>query len=241
LLILPFLAFFVFFKLYPMLYGFLVSFLDRNSARRVNDFTFAGFSNYIKVIESETARTAFLRTLEFSVVYTVLTMGAALGMAVLFNKRFRGRTAVRTIFYMPYVTNIIAVGIVWKYLLHPYEGLVNALFRFLGTPEDKLPPWLSGAFSALPTTAFIAAWAALAFPLITFLAVMQDSPRDLYEVAELEGVNTWQRFRNVTLPLLMPTAFLLLTITIINSFRNFSIIAGLTAGGPLSWTIMGPG
>jgi multiple sugar transport system permease protein len=236
--ILPFLAFFVFFKLYPMLYGFFVSFLDRNSARKLNDFTFVGLSNYLKVIESETARMAFLRTLEFSLVYTVLTMGAALGMAVLFNKKFRGRTAVRTIFYMPYVTNIIAVGIVWKYLLHPYEGPVNALFKFLGTPEDKLPPWLSGVFSALPTTAFIASWAALAFPLITFLAVMQDSPRDLYEVAELEGVNTWQRFRHVTLPLLMPTVFLLLTITIINSFKNFSVIAGLTAGGPGTATLV---
>jgi multiple sugar transport system permease protein len=236
--ILPFLAFFVFFKLYPMVYGFFVSFLDRNSARKLNDLTFVGFSNYVKVIESETARMAFLRTLEFSLIYTVLTMGAALVMAVLFNRKFRGRTAVRTVFYMPYVTNIIAVGIVWKYLLHPYEGPVNALFKFLGTPEEKLPPWLSGAFSALPTTAFIAAWAALAFPLITFLAVMQDSPRDLYEVAELEGVSTWQRFWHVTLPLLMPTIFLLLTITIINSFKNFSVIAGLTAGGPGTATLV---
>jgi multiple sugar transport system permease protein len=159
-------------------------------------------------------------------------MGAALLVAMAFNKKFKGRTAVRTIFYMPYVTNIIAVGIVWKYILHPYSGPVNALFKAVGIADDKLPAWLSGAASALPTAAFIAAWAALAFPLITFLAAMQDCPKELYEVADLEGVNPWQRFIYVTLPQLMPTVFLLFTITIINSFKNFSIIAGLTGGGP---------
>jgi ABC-type sugar transport system permease subunit len=236
--IFPFLFFFVLLKLYPMVYGFFVSFLDQNSAKKLGNFTFVGLSNYIKVIQSETSRMAFLRTLEFSFLYTVLTMTAALFMAMLFYKKFFGRTIVRTIFYMPYVTNIIAVGIVWKYILHPYQGPVNALLKTIGIAEDKLPPWLSGAGSALPSAAFIASWAALAFPLITFLAAMQSSPKDLYEVAELEGINTWQRFWYVTLPLLMPTVFLLLTITVINSFKNFSIIAGLTGGGPGTATLV---
>jgi multiple sugar transport system permease protein len=232
LFILPFLFFFVVFKLYPMFYGLSVSFFDQNSARRVHDFTFVGFANYVKVFKSQTTAAAFLRTIEFSAVYTVLTMGAALATAVVFSKNFRGRTAVRTIFYMPYVTNIIAVGIVWKYILHPYNGPVNALFKLFGVAEENLPKWLSGVASALPTTAFISAWAALAFPVITFLAAMQDCPKELYEVAALEGVTAWQRFRFVTLPQLMPTVFLLLTITIINSFKNFAVIAGLTGGGP---------
>jgi multiple sugar transport system permease protein len=233
-----FLLMFAIFKLYPMVYGFLISFMDRNSARKISGFTFVGLSNYIKTVSSSTVRTAFGHTLLFSLLYTVLTIGFALLMAILFNKKFPGRTAVRTLFYMPYVTNIIAVGIVWKYLLHPYSGPVNSLFSAMGVSAERLPRWLGGINSALPTTAFIASWAALAFPLITFLAAMQDSPRDLYEVADLEGVNTWQRFRYVTLPLLMPTVFLLLTITIINSFKNFSIIAGLTGGGPGTATLV---
>jgi multiple sugar transport system permease protein len=159
-------------------------------------------------------------------------------MAVLFNKKFPGRTYARTWFYMPYVTNIIAVGMVWKYILHPYNGPVNNFLKIFGIPQEYLPPWLSGVNSALPVTAFIASWAAIAFPLITFLAALQNFPVDLYEAAELEGVNTWQKFRYVTLPLLMPTVFVLLTLTIINSFKNFSIIAGLTGGGPGTATLV---
>jgi multiple sugar transport system permease protein len=238
LFITPFLIGFALFKLYPMIYGFLISFLDRNSARKLSTFTFVGLSNYIKTLSSSTVWVAFGHTLLFSLVYTVLTIGCALLVALLFNKQFPGRTTVRTLFYMPYVTNIIAVGIVWKYLLHPYNGPVNSLLGAMGVPKERLPQWLSGVNSALPTVAFIASWAALAFPLITFLAAMQDNPRDLYEVADLEGVNSLQRFRYVTLPLLMPTVFLLLTITIINSFKNFSIIAGLTAGGPGTATLV---
>jgi multiple sugar transport system permease protein len=238
LFIFPFLLMFALFKLYPMVYGFLISFMDRNSARKISDFTFVGFSNYIKALSSPTVWVAFGHTLLFSLIYTVLTITGALFMAILFNKQFPGRTAARTLFYMPYVTNVIAVGIVWKYLLHPSNGPINSLFRAMGVPRERLPQWLSGINSALPTVAFIASWAALAFPLITFLAALQDSPRDLYEVADLEGVNIWQRFRYVTLPLLMPVVFLLLTITIINSFKNFSIIAGLTAGGPGTATLV---
>jgi len=230
--ILPFLAFFVFFKLYPMVYGFLVSFLDQNSARKVSRVVFVGFDNYLKIIGSVEIMAAFWRTLQFSLIYTVMTMVAALFMAVMFNKNFRGQVACRTIFYLPYVTNIIAVSIVWRYLLHPFSGPVNALFRVFSVPREALPRWLSGTYSALPTTALIASWAALAFPLITILAALQDCPKDLIEAAELDGAGRFQQFFHVTLPALTPVLFMLLTITIINSLRNFSVIAGLTAGGP---------
>jgi multiple sugar transport system permease protein len=236
--VLPFLIIFAVFRFYPMIYGFLISFLDRNSARKLTESVFVGISNYIKVLQNSTVWQAFAHTVEFSLIYTILTMAFALLMAVVFNKRFPGRTAARTLFYMPYVTNIIAAGIVWKYLLNPMEGPVNSLLKFIGLPQALLPPWFSGINSALPTVAFVASWAALAFPLITFLAAMQDIPKDLYEVAELEGVNTWQRFRYVTLPSLMPTAFVLVTLVIINSFKNFSVIAGLTAGGPGTATLV---
>jgi multiple sugar transport system permease protein len=234
----PFLFFFAAFKLYPILYGLAVSFFDRNSARKLADNTFVGLLNYAKAVQSETVRIAFAHTVVFSVIYTVFTMGIALLLALVLSKKFAGRTAVRTMFYLPYVTNIIAVGIVWKYILHPTNGPVNHFLRAAGVPKEMLPEWLSGAVSALPTTALVASWAALAFPLITFLAAIQNNPKDLYEAAEIEGVNIWQRFRFITLPLLMPTAFLLLTITIINSFKNFSVIAGLTGGGPGTATLV---
>ena len=149
--------------------------------------------------------------------------------AVLFNTPFKGRKAVRTMFYMPYVTNIIAVGIVFKYLLNPTKGPVNAIFRLFGAEGPK---WLSSPVMALPTAAVIGAWLALAFNIITVLAALQEIPNELYEVAELEGATFSQRIRHIILPMLVPALFMLLTITVINSFKSYTTIVALTGGGP---------
>ena len=132
-------------------------------------------------------------------------------------------------FYMPYVTNIIAVGIVFKYLLNPTKGPVNAIFRLFGAEGPK---WLSSPVMALPTAAVIGAWLALAFNIITVLAALQEIPNELYEVAELEGATFFQRIRHIILPMLVPALFMLLTITVINSFKSYTTIVALTGGGP---------
>ncbi len=145
---------------------------------------------------------------------------------------FRGRTATRTMFYMPYVTNLIAIGVVWNYILNPYKGPVNRLLRSLGIAEQSLPLWLSGNNSALPVAALIHTWVGLAFPVITLLAALQQVPRSLIEVADLEGAGLLQRLRYVILPSLKPAILFILTITIINSFKNYTVIMALTEGGP---------
>lgn len=229
LFILPFILMFVIFKLYPMIYGFVVSFLDRNSLKKLLDVSFVGFSNYQKVFKSKAFWVAMGHSIKFSVVYVVLIMVLGFLVAVLLNKKFKGRTIIRTMFYMPYVTNVIAVGIVFKYLLNPSKGPINGLFRLFGQPGPK---WLQSPTMALPTSAVIAVWIALAFNVITILAALQDIPEDLFEVAEIEGANFWQRMRYVIFPILVPTLFMLLTIVIINSFKNYSTIVSLTEGGP---------
>lgn len=229
LFVTPFLIMFAVFKLYPIFYGFVVSFWNRNSALRMADRSFAGFSNYLKVLQSGTFWSSFCNSLEFSVIYIVAIMFFGVLLAVMFNNKFRGRSFVRTCFYMPYVTNMIAVGIVFKYLLNPSKGPFNALWRAFGASG---PQWLNDQHLALPISALIGVWVALAFNIITVLAALQDIPRDLYEVADLEGVTFWQRMRFVTLPCLVPSLFMLLTISIINSFRNYTTIVGLTNGGP---------
>lgn len=229
LFILPFVLMFAVFKLYPMIYGFCVSFIDRNSVRKLTSTTFVGFQNYVKVLKSPTFWQTLGHTFIFAAVYTVFVMFFGYLFGVLFNRKFKGRTVVRTMFYMPYVTNMIAVGIVFKYLLNPTKGPVNAIFRLFGTAGPK---WLSSPAMALPTAAVIGGWVALAFNIITVLAAMQDIPNDLYEVAEIEGATFLQRLRYVVTPMLMPTLFMLLTITIINSFKSYTAIVGLTDGGP---------
>ncbi len=229
LFILPFILMFAIFKLYPMIYGFCVSFLDRNSIKKLTSTNFVGLQNYVKVLKSPTFWQTLGHTFIFAFVYTLFVMFFGYLFGVLFNKKFKGRTAVRTMFYMPYVTNMIAVGIVFKYLLNPTKGPVNAIFRLFGATGPK---WLTSPVMALPTAALIGGWVALAFNIITVLAAMQDIPNELYEVAEIEGATFFERLRYVITPMLMPTLFMLLTITLINSFKSYTTIVGLTNGGP---------
>ncbi len=229
LLIAPFVILFAIFKLYPMIYGVVVSFLGRNSIRTYSDTTFHGLMNYKNVVSNPEFWSALARSVRFSIVYTIFCMVVGFLMALLLNKKFKGRTAVRTMIYLPYVTNIIAIGIVFKYLLNPTRGPVNAIFRAFDVAGPK---WLSSATMALPVSAIIAGWLAVAFNIITTLAALQEVPEDLYEVAKIEGASWFQKLRYVTLPSIKSTLWLLLTITIINSFKNYTLIVSLTNGGP---------
>jgi len=232
LFLFPFLFIFLVFKFYPLLYGVVVSFLDQNSIRKLSSKEFLGFTNYVRVLQASSVQTAFLHTLQYSILYVSMTMVLSFLMAVLLNEEFPKRNAIRTMCYMPYVTNLIAVGIVWKYLLNPFEGPVNALFRLMGIPNESLPQWLSGPSSALATTAFISTWITLAFSVITLLAAMQDIPKDLYEVADLQGCSRFERLVYITSPSLKPTLGFLLMMNTINSFKNYTVVVALTDGGP---------
>lgn len=229
LFILPFVAIFTVFKIVPILYGLAMSLFDRNTIKKANSTTFIGLKNFQKVFTSEEFWKSFLNSCGYAVVYIVLTMSLGFILAVLLNRKFKGRTIVRTMLYLPYVTNVIAIGIVFRYLLDPYNGPINAIFKFFGTQG---PMWLLSKTGALPTTAAIAAWVALAFNVITILAALQDIPQQLYEAAELEGAGEFQKLKYITFPMLIPTLFTLLTLVIIASFKSYNIVMSLTEGGP---------
>ena len=228
-LILPFLSMFIIFKLYPMVYGLVVSFLGRNSIRTYSDTTFRGFENYLNVLQNPEFWASLGRSFIFSLVYTAFVMIVGFFLALMLNRKFRTRTVVRTMFYLPYVTNIIAVGIVFKFIFNPTKGPINAMLKVFGITGMK---WLTSPNMALPLTALIAGYLAVAFNVITVLAALQDVPNDLYEVARIEGTNTFQNLVYVTLPCIKPALWMLLTITIINSFKNYTVIQALTEGGP---------
>lgn len=229
LFVLPFVAIFAIYKIVPILYGLFISVLDRNSIKKASSMVFVGFQNFQKVLTSETFWTSFFNSLSFALIYIVLRMGLGFVIAILLNKKFKGRTVARTMFYMPFVTNVIAIGIVFQYLLDPYNGPVNTIFRLLGIQG---PMWLLSPELALPATAIVAVWIAVAFNVITILAALQDIPQSLYEVADIEGASELQKVRYITFPLLIPTLFTLLTLVIIASFKSYNIIMALTEGGP---------
>lgn len=227
--ILPFVAIFLMFKIVPIVYGLFISVLDRNSIRKAMSMVFVGVQNFQKVLSSESFWDAFLNSLLYAAIYIVLRMVIGFIFAILLNKKFAGRTAVRTMIYMPFVTNVIAIGIVFQYLLDPFNGPVNSIFRFFGIQG---PMWLLSQSLALPASSMVAVWAAVAFDIITLLAALQDIPHSLYEVAEIEGATELQKVRYITFPLLIPTLFTLLTLVIVASFKSYNIIMALTEGGP---------
>ena len=229
ILVLPFLTMFAVFKLYPMLYGIWVSFLGRNSIRTYSDSSFRGLDNYLNVLGNPEFWSSLSKSVGFSCLYTLFVMVVGFFLALLLNREFKTRMAVRTMFYLPYVTNIIAVGIVFKFIFNPTKGPVNIALKAIGITGPK---WLSSQYLALPLTAIIAGFLAVAFNTITVLASLQDVPEDLYEVAKIEGATPGQKLRYVTLPYIRPALWMLLTITIINSFKNYTVIQALTAGGP---------
>ena len=229
LFILPFVLIFAIFKIYPLVYGFAVSFLGRNTMKTVSDTTFVGLENYIKVLQSESFWISLGKSFQYAALYTVVVMTGGFLTALLLNKKFKGRGLVRTMVYLPYVTNVIAIGIVFKYLFNPIRGPINAIFRVFG---EAGPKWLGSPDLALPMTAIIGAWLAMAFNTITILAALQDIPSDLFEVSDIEGANGFQRMRYIILPMVSSALFMLLTITVINSFKSYTTVVSLTNGGP---------
>ena len=232
LFIAPLFLGFVLFYLLPLLYSVFLSLVNFNSLGQIRTNEFFGLGNYLRAFGDRLAIASYARSLLFSLIYVAGIIGASLFLALLLNRKLYLRTMSRTMIYMPYVANVIAIGIVWTIVLNPYEGPVNALLRLAGVPEKSLPLWLQGVTTSLATVAGIKVWQNLAFQTIVFLAALQEVPRELYECAEIDGAGWWRRFSRITLPMISPTTFFLVVVTVIGSFNSFALVKALTDGGP---------
>jgi multiple sugar transport system permease protein len=226
LFMLPFLMGFICFQVIPMLMSLSLSFLNYNSLQAGKNLRFVGFDNYMKVFNDDVAVESFLRTFKFSIVFVVVMVISSLLLALLLNQKFYFRQTLRTMVYLPYVSNVIAIAMAWRIILDPTRGPINQVLRFLGV--EQVPKWLEGTSTALPTIALINIWVIMAFQTIIFLAALQGVPKVLYEAANIDGAGRIKKFINITLPMISPTTFMV----IITSFKNYAIVLGLTGGGP---------
>jgi multiple sugar transport system permease protein len=226
----PFMAGLAVFVLAPIFYTVYLSLVDYNSIGRLSNLKFVGFRNYLDVLRNPSALDSYLRSLQYTLVYVPCMIVFSLLMAYLMNKSFKFRTLSRTMIFMPYVANVMAVSIVFNVILNPFEGPVNAFLRIVGVEHP--PMWLIDPKMALPVTALVATWQNLTFQTIVFLAAMQEVPAELFEAADIEGAGGWTTFRRIILPWISPTTFFLVVTTIIGSTQNFSGIYTLTRGGP---------
>ncbi|MGE4584301.1 MAG: carbohydrate ABC transporter permease [Sphaerochaeta sp.] len=214
------------FRLIPIVASFYLSFTDWNL---LGSPLFIKFGNYMELVKSEEFVRIVLNTFQFSCIYVIGSMIFGLLLAVLINTRIKGIAFFRAAIYLPVVTSAVAVGVVWNWMLGPTYGVINNLIEAIGlTP----PYWLGDTKLVLNTVAFVQVWKMSGYYMIIFLAGLQNIPRDTLESARVDGANTVQSFFRITLPMLMPTLFFVLTIAIIDSFKNFELIYAMTKGGP---------
>ena len=191
---------------------------------------------YVVIARDPTFLRSLINTFTFVLVIVPGQGGLALIMALLVNQRLRGRYVFRTIYFSPVVTSMAVLAIVWTFLYNPDQGLIN---RFLSaiTFGQLQPDWLISADSALLAIIILSAWQAAGFQMVIFLAGLQGIPQALYEAAQIDGGNTWQQFRHVTIPQLRNTTIFVIISTTILAFRLFTQVDVMTKGGPQDSTV----
>lgn len=234
-LALPFMVLFLVFTAGPVLASLGMSFTDLRSVDIRNPFAveFVGFSNYADLLADPLFRKVTLNTTLYLVLGVPLTMAVALAVAVGLNRVNRLKGFFRVGYYLPVVTSIVAISVVWKFILREEGGLVNTVLGWVGIDG---PGWLDSTTTALPTLVVMAVWRNFGTLMVIFLAALQTVPRELVEAAESDGAGAWARFRFITLPILRPTLLFGAVITSIGYLQFFEEAFVMTRGGPLDAT-----
>ncbi len=193
-----------------------------------------GTRNYSQLVRTPLFWQALKNTFYFALVGGPLTVAVSLGAALLLNARLvRFKALFRTIYFIPFVTTLVAVAVVWRYLYHPRYGLLNYALGAVGVgPID----WLGDPRWAMPAIIVMAVWKNFGYNMLICIAGLQSIPDELYEAAALDGATGWQRFRHVTLPMLGPTLVFVGVVTMIGYFQMFAEPYVMTQGGPLRST-----
>jgi len=236
LFVLPFVAVFGVFMLVPLLSSVVMSFTDFRSSDVATPWAvnFVGLRQYTHLFADPVFRRALLNTAYFVLVGIPLTMAVALVLAMALNTGVnRFRTVFRVGFYTPVVTSVVAVAVVWRFILQP-DGLIN---RALGGLGIAGPDWLHSSTWAMPSLIVMAAWRNMGTLMVIFLAGLQALPAEVGEAATADGATAWQRFRHVTLPLLRPTLLLGAVLISVGYLQFFEEPLVMTEGGPLNSTL----
>ncbi|MCL8025045.1 carbohydrate ABC transporter permease [Nocardioides bruguierae] len=235
ILAVPFMAVFLVFTAGPVLASLGMSFTDIRSTDVRNPLSvqFVGLENYTRLLGDELFRKVALNTLLYLLLGVPLTLGVAMAVAVGLNRVTRFKGFFRVGFYLPVVTSIVAVSVVWKYLLRENGGLLNSALELVGLPGQA---WLDSTHLALPSLVVMAVWRNFGTMTVIFLAALQSVPTEVLEAAESDGASAWSRFRHVTVPMLRPTILFGAVITGIGYLQFFEEAFVMTSGGPLDST-----
>lgn len=226
----PWLIGYILFIAFPVVYSLVISFYRYTLPFTIN---FIGFSNYKKIFYDPLFHIALYNTAYYTLLAVPLGIIASIIIALILNMRLKGISYFRTIYYMPSVISGVAVSLLWLVLLDPSHGLINYLLSLL---HIRGPVWLQDPKWAKPALIIMSLWQS-GSNMIIYLAGLQQIPEQLYEAATIDGANNWQKFWRITLPLLTPTIFLNLVLSVIGSFQIFTQAYVMTGGGPLNSTL----
>jgi multiple sugar transport system permease protein len=233
----PFTILFLLFTAGPVLVSLVMSLTDLGSADLLDPLgvNIVGLDNYLRLFEDPKFVIAATNTAIFVVVGVPLTMALALLVALGLNSGLvKFRALFRVGYYLPVVTSIVAISVVWRFLLQPDTGLVNVVLGWVGIDG---PNWLNNQTFALPSLIVMGAWRNLGFGMVIFLAGLQAIPKELYEAATIDGARKWAQLRYITVPMLRPTVLFVAVITTIGYVQFFEEPFVMTRGGPLDSTL----
>ena len=251
LLLAPALTILIVFEIFPIFYGLYISACDW----RLSCVSFIGIDNYTRAFDDSAVWQSFLVTATYSLISVPVQLGLGLWLAYLLFQKIRGQQFFRVLFFTPYITSTVASAAVWSFLYNQDKGLINAILTRLGFPALRwlsertgifqmvasnfnvdLPAWADGPSLAMIALIIYTTWVFVGYDIAIFLAGLGNIPTELYDAAKVDGASGWTLFRNVTFPLLSPTTFFLLILTVIGTFKAFNHIWVMTQGGPVDAT-----
>ena len=226
LLLLPSLLGVGIFTAIPVLSSFALSFARWNM---LSPPKFIGLQNYIGLIQDPLFWKVMMNTFSYAVIEVLLEVPLALGLAVAMNQPGWLSKVFRTIYFLPVVTSMVAIALVWNWMYDPQHGLLNAALKLIGISPVE---WLFNPATAMPALILLGVWKNVGYSMVIFLAGLQTIPEELYEAASLDGANRWQQFINITLPQMGPTLFFVSVMATITAFQVFDPVYIMTQGGP---------
>lgn len=220
------------FSLGAIVASFYISF---NNWQLVLPPVWVGLKNYTTLLQMPEFWQVLRNTVYYTVGYVPLAVTLPLFMALLVNQKLRGITFFRTTYFLPVVTSGVAIALVWGWMYNPSFGVINYLLETLFGIEG--PRWLADPKWAMPSLIIIGVWQSVGYNMVIYLAGLQGIPQELYEAARIDGASRTRLFWHITVPLITPTAFFILVLSIIGSFQVWTITYLLTQGGPANSTL----
>lgn len=221
---------YILFKLVPIIMALILSFSEWNFISGIKGIKFAGLDNYIKLFRDEVFLVSLRNTIVYAVAMVPISIFLALILGSVLNNYVFGKGFLRLAFYMPHISSMVAVSMIWMLLFLPSFGPINNFLRAVGI--ENPPRWLNASSTSLLSIIIVGVWSSLGYNMIIVLAGLQGISNSLYESADIDGANTVQKFFKITIPSLSNTLFFLIMISFIRSFQVFTPVQIMTQGGP---------